>query len=270
MSTLLAALARHRRGGGAGRARGRPTQDAAARRSGCGSWRRLGASLGINPSGGLAARIAAAGLDRPTSEIVALQAGLALLAALAVLPVATLAPGRLGIVLLLAAPVGGFLAPEYVLRRRARVRARVIEAELPDVLDLLRVAVAAGLAPRRALAEVGRRHPGLLAAELERAAARARDGRTGRADARRSLEQRCPAAGIAALVAALRRAERHGAPLAGALAAQAAEARALRAARRSEQAAKAAPKIQLVVALLLVPAVLLLVAAALIPALTTR
>ena len=39
------------------------------------------------------------------------------------------------------------------------------------------------------------------------------------------------------------------------------------AARTAERAAKAAPKIQLVVALLLVPSVLLLVAAALVPAL---
>lgn len=230
---------------------------------------RLGASLGINPAGGLATRIAAAGLDRPTSEIVALQAGLALLTTLAALPTATLAPGRLGAALLLAAPVAGFLAPEYALRRRARTRARQMEAELPDVLDLLRVAIAAGLAPRRALAEVGRRHPGLLAAELKRAADRTAMGEPAE-KALTILGQRCPATGIAPLIGALKRAERHGAPLAGALAAQAAEARSLRAARRSEQAAKAAPKIQLVVALLLVPAVLLLVAAALIEALTTR
>ena len=81
------------------------------------------------------------------------------------------------------------------------------------------------------------------------------------------LSARCPADGILALTAALRRARRHGAPLADTLAAQPAEARSRRAARRSEQAAKAAPKIQLVVALLLVPAVLLLVAAAIVPAL---
>ena len=230
---------------------------------------RLGASLGVNPSGGLAARTAAAGLDRPTSEIVALQAGLALLTTLAALPIATLAPGRLGLALILAAPVTGFLAPEYALRRRARTRARVMEAELPDVLDLLRVAIAAGLAPRRALAEVGRRHPGLLASELRSAAARTAMGETAERALTR-LQARCPATGVAALVAALKRAERHGAPLATALAAQAAEARSLRAARRSELAARAAPKIQLVVALLLVPAVLLLVAAALLEALTTR
>jgi tight adherence protein C len=228
---------------------------------------RIGASLGVNPSSGLAARVAAAGLDRPTAEIVALQAGLALLATLTALPLLTLAPGRLGIALLLGAPAAGFLAPEYALRRRARTRAAAMEAELPDVLDLMRVAIAAGLAPRRALTEVGRRHPGLLAAELGRAAGRATLGEPAE-QALDGFEARCPATGIAQLV--LRRAERHGAPLGAALAAQATEARSLRAAQRSEQAATAAPKIQLVVALLLVPAVLLLVAAALIPALTTR
>jgi tight adherence protein C len=227
---------------------------------------RLGASLGVRASNGLAARVAAAGLDRPVAEIVALQAGLALVAGLAALPLVTAAPGRLGIVIALGAPAAGYLWPEVALRARATRRRQAIEAELPDVLDLLRVAIAAGLAPRRALAEVGRRHPGVLAAELRRAAARAGLGEP----AEQSLDQlqaRCPATGIPQLAAALRRAERHGAPLGTTLKAQAAEARSLRAAHRSEVAARAAPKIQLVVALLLVPAVLLLVAAALIPAL---
>ena len=181
---------------------------------------------------------------------------------------ATRAPGRLGPVLLLAAPAAAFLAPDAWLRRRARARGRAIEAELADVLDLLRVAVAAGLAPRRALAEVGRRHPGLLAGELRRAARRARPRRPGRRRASTELEQRAPAAGIPALAAALARAGRHGAPLAPTLAAQAQEARARGAQRQAEAAARAAPQIQLVVALLLVPAVMLLVAAALLPALT--
>ena len=192
-----------------------------------------------------------------------------MLATTAALPLATLAPGRLGIAVLVSAPAAGFLAPEHVLRARARARAKIMQSELPDVLDLMRVAVAAGLAPRRALREVGRRHPGLLAAELKRAAGRNELGEPAE-QALAQLERRCPAIGIPAFVAALKRAERHGAPLGPALAAQAAEARSLRAAHRSEQAAKAAPKIQLIVALLLVPAVLLLVAAALIPALTTR
>jgi tight adherence protein C len=227
---------------------------------------RLGAKLGIDPPKGLESRIAAAGLDVPVADVVATQAGLALVCGLIAIPFVPAAPGRLGPAILLLAPAAGFLAPELGLRRRAGSRRKHIDAELPDVLDLLRVAVAAGLAPRRALAEVGRRHPGTLAHELRRAAARNQLGEPAE-QTLDHLQSRCPAEGIPALIQALRRAERHGAPLHDTLAAQAAEARSRRAARRSEQAAKAAPKIQLVVALLLVPAVLLLVAAALIPAL---
>ena len=136
------------------------------------------------------------------------------------------------------------------------------------MLDLLRVAVAAGLAPRRALAEVGRRHPGLLAAELRRAADRSALGVPAARAHRASSSSAHPPPAIAPLAAALQRAERHGAPLAPTLAAQAHEARARAAQRQAEAAARAAPQIQLVVALLLVPAVMLLVAAALLPALS--
>ena len=140
-------------------------------------------------------------------------------------------------------------------------------AELPDVLDLLRVAVDAGLPASRALAEVGRRRPGLLAGELRAAAARTQAGQP-RAEALALLQARCPTPGVAPLVAALGRAERHGAPLGPVLAALAADARALEAQRVRDRAARAAPRIQLAVALLLVPAVMLLVAAALVAGLT--
>jgi tight adherence protein C len=176
------------------------------------------------------------------------------------------APGRLGVAMLVLAPGAAFAAPDVWLRRRIRARTRTMEEELADVLDLLRVAVAAGLTPKRALTEVGRRHPGVLAAELRRAAARATLG-TPTADALDDLERRAPAAGVPVLVAALKRAERHGVPLGPALAAQAAQARARTAQQATEAAARASPQIQLVVALLLVPSVLLLVAAALLPAL---
>jgi tight adherence protein C len=228
---------------------------------------RLGRGAGLRAPRSLQARIAAAGLDIPVADVMAVKAGAAVAGLAAGAVLAADAPGRLGMALLLAASAGGYLAPDVNLRRRARARGRAIESELADVLDLLRVAVAAGLAPRRALAEVGRRHPGLLAAELRRAAQRAELGIPA-ATAIRELRARAPAAGMAPLAAALLRAERHGAPLAPTLAAQAAEARARAAQRQAEAAARAAPQIQLVVALLLVPAVMLLVAAALLPALT--
>jgi tight adherence protein C len=233
---------------------------------------RLGrrAGLRIAPSD-LAARHAAAGAPGGLSpaDVAALKGAAALAGALLALPLALGAPGRLGPLLLLAAPAGGFLAPDVWLARRARSRAAAMAAELPDVLDLLRVAVEAGLPVTRALADVGRRHPGTLAAEL-RAAARAIELGVPRARALRELCRRAPLEHVAVLVAAIARSERHGAPLSGALAALSREARAEAGRRLTERAARAAPKIQLAVALLLVPSVLLLVAAGAVAALAPR
>ena len=86
-------------------------------------------------------------------------------------------------------------------------------------------------------------------------------------EALEGLATRLPQPEIRAFVAALERAGRHGAPLGDTLAAQARAARFALARRVREDAARAGPKIQLVVALLLVPSVLLLVAAALLSAL---
>ena len=88
-----------------------------------------------------------------------------------------------------------------------------------------------------------------------------------RAAAFAGLVASCPLDGVATLAAAIARAERHGAPLVPALEAIVADARAEQARRVREHAARAAPKIQLVVALVLVPAVMLLIGAVLMQAL---
>jgi tight adherence protein C len=229
----------------------------------------LGRRLGVTTAPvDLATRLEAAGLpDAVTAaEVMGLKCGAAAAGALAALPAAALAPGRLGPVLIAAAPAAAFLAPDAWLARRTRRRRAAMAAELADVLDLLHVAVGAGLSPLRAIGEVGRRRGGPLAAELRVASARAALG-VPRARALERMQRRCPVDGIAALVSAIGRAERHGAPLAPALRALAADARAQRAQRLRERAGRAAPKIQLVVALLLVPAVILLVSACLAAAL---
>ena len=230
---------------------------------------RLGRRLGAPaPPADLARRMQAAGAPSSlrVGDLMAIKAGAALAALPAALPLAAALPGRLGTVLAGAAPAAAFLAPDAWLARRTRRRRRAMAAELANVLDLLRVAIDAGLSPARALAEVGRRRHGPLASELRGAATRIELG-VPRAEALETLARRCPVDGIGALVAALLRAERHGAPLGPALAALAADARAAHAQRLRERAARAAPKIQLVVALLLVPAVMLLVGAALASAL---
>ena len=222
--------------------------------------RRLG--LRVPVAADLEARLAAAGVTesvRP-GDVMAVKAGGAAVALLLALPLGPSAPGRLALVLLVAAPAAAFLAPDLWLRRRARARALVLASDLPDVLDLLRVSLASSLPLTAALKAVGMRRRGLLAAELAATADRMSLG-LDRAAALQRLAERCPLPGIHAFVAAARRSEVHGVSLAPALAAIAADARADRARRQQDRAARAAPKIQLVVALLLVPAAMLLLAA---------
>jgi tight adherence protein C len=227
---------------------------------------RLARRAGVRAApGDLEARISAAGapLGLAVGDVIALKGAAVLGLALFVLPFAGLLPGRLGIAALVAAPVAGYFTPQLVLARLARARGQRIAGELADVLDLLRVAVGAGLPVGRALGEVGRRMSGVLAAELDGAAARMQLG-AARGDVLRELVARCPATGVATLAAAIARADLHGAALTPALEALAAEARAEQARGLRDAAARAAPKIQLVVALVLVPAVMLLIGAVLV------
>jgi tight adherence protein C len=176
------------------------------------------------------------------------------------------APGRLAFALLVAGPAAGFLTPDLWLASRSAARAREIRRELPPLLDLLRVSVEAGSSLAQALAQVGARAHGPLAGEWRAVGRQVALGVPLEA-ALDAMVIAAPLPEVRALRAALDRARRHGAPLAGTLAAQARDARFALVRHAREEAARAGPKIQLVVALLLVPSVLLLVAAALLAAL---
>ena len=223
----------------------------------------------------LHARIAAAGLTGPgrgalagldARELMAAKLAAGALAAVGGILLGAVAPGRLGVALLVAAPVAGFLGPDLWLARRARERARHVRRELPAMLDLLRVTIEAGLPLTAALVAVGERTRGILGAEWRVVGREAALGMP-LSDSLRAMAARVPVPEVTALIATVERALRHGAPLAETLSAQARDARATRSRRIREEAARAGPKIQLVVALLLVPSVLLIVAAALAAAL---
>ncbi len=221
--------------------------------------RRLGAP---GPPGDLAARMAAA--DVPAwltpREMMAMKTALAVAGAGLALVGGPALPGRLGVLALAAGPACGFAAPDLLLVRRARRRARAARAEAADLLDRVRLVADAGLPPAAALARAARDGSGPLAAELRALTAGAGLGAS-REEGLQRLTERLPVPEVHALAAAVRRTERHGTPLGPAVAALAADARAGRSRRVRDRAQRAAPKIQLVVALLLVPAVMLLVAA---------
>ena len=183
--------------------------------------------------------------------------------ALAAFGVAPAAPGRLAPVLALALIASGFVGPDAWAERIARRRRHAMVAALPDALDLVAVGTATGRTPVALFGEIAAGSAGPLAAELALAVAEIEAGAR-QPDALNALRERTAAPELGAVAAALERSRRYGSPLADQLHAQAATLRTEEQRRIAECAAKAAPKIQLVVALVLVPSALLAIAAALV------
>lgn len=182
------------------------------------------------------------------------------------LPAAPMAPGHLSLIVALSLPAAGFFVPDALRQRRARLRRHRLVAALPDALDLLAVAVEAGRGPAAGFEELAGTGDGPLAEEMRVAVAELSCGRP-LVGVLGSLRERVPGSEVATLCAAIERSRRHGSPLAEQLRRHSSALRRDQRRAVEERAARAAPKIQLVVALLLVPAVLLLVAAALLPTL---
>ncbi len=205
---------------------------------------------------GLAGRVA------PGSVIAAKLAGAGLGALLALIAAPAVA-ARLGVGVAALLVTAGFLAPDALIERAARRRRRRFVAALPDALDLLAVGAASGRGPTAGLGEISKRTEGPLAAELGTVVAEVECGAPAGAALER-LRERVAGAEVGALAAALERSRAFGSPLAEQLHHQAIGLRRDARRRIEDSAARAAPKIQLVVALVLVPSVLLLIAAAII------
>ncbi len=181
------------------------------------------------PSAALAA-LASRALRRPVAPAVAGRAGAAVLAAALWLP---LAP-PMG----LASAIGVWAVPVVRARSARRRHEAAVRRSLPEVADLLVVAVGAGLTVPLAVAAVARRATAPVAGELRRAVDEVALGRR-LADALAEVPDRVgePAR---PLVAALVAAERYGGPLLDRLVRLADEARA-DGRRRAEEAARRVP-----------------------------
>ena len=160
----------------------------------------------------------------------------------------------------LVAAFAGWSLPGLLLRRRARLRARMISGALPDVFGSTARALAAGLTPLEALSAtvVHRRDP--LSSALQSALMRIGRGEAPTRALHR-IQSQCPDPRVAGFVAALDGARKHGTNAAAPIRAMAVAVRAQERSERAGRSARAAPLIQLVVALMLVPSVLLLIGA---------
>lgn len=214
---------------------------------------------------GLPGRLARSGLAPQMPLAAVLLAKCAGMAAggIAAWLAAPAAPGRMAVLVAMGLPAAGFMGPDALLEREARRRQRRLRAALPDALDLLAVSSASGRSPVTGLAEIARTGSGPLSDELRMAVAELSCGQP-LDDALRSLRERVPGSEVAMLCASIERSRRFGSPLGEQLRRQSSALRRDQRRGVEERAARAAPKIQLVVALVLVPSVLLMIAAALI------
>jgi tight adherence protein C len=192
--------------------------------------RSRGASALIGRSAAVVGAAVLRRLGRPADPALARRLGTAILAGASALPV--LPPVALPLALV------AWAVPGMKARRTERRRLAALAADLPDVVDLLVLAVGAGLTVPLAVRSVARRAPGPLGAELVRVCDEASLGRR-LGDALDDLPARAGEA-CRPLVAALVASDRYGAPLGPGLERMAHEVRADRR-RRAEEAARKIP-----------------------------
>ena len=164
------------------------------------------------------------------------------------------APLPMLVPLLMAAAI---LAPDMVLVRRARRRRALMEAQIPQFLDLLAAGSTAGLAALLALrrATDSMREP--LRGELGALLGRVDLGARWRPELR-DMAERLELADLRRAVMAMSRTESLGTPLAESLRRRADEVRDARRARAAERARKAPVKMLFPLVFMILPAFLLL------------
>ena len=145
---------------------------------------------------------------------------------------------RTGLMLTVALGAGGFVLPGVVVGSRARKRRDLIQADLPDALDLLSVSVEAGMGFDGAITKLTEHMDGPLIEELSLALGEMRVGE-GRPDALRRMAERIDSPEVSAFIRAVIQADQMGTSLGRTLRVQANGARMKRQAAAEEKAMKA-------------------------------
>lgn len=222
---------------------------------------RLAPSLRSTRRTALEKRIDYAGRPLTVQRFVGIKAALAILLGLGVGGLLLLL-GASPIFLLLLAGIGWW-GPDVWLARAGRLRQEAIERSLPDFLDILAVSVRAGLGYRLALRRVSEALEGPVSEEMLTVLRQMELGQD-RREAFLALRERNKSESLKSFVAAQLQAEELGVPLSEALNDIALDMRRAAAQDARRRAARAAPRISLIVTTLIVPGSIILILASMI------
>ncbi len=151
-------------------------------------------------------------------------------------------------------PVIGWYLPRISLFMRGRNRSQLIERELPDFLDVMSVTISAGLGFRSALRRVATLLEGPVAEEML-VALRQIDLGASRRQAFTEMRDRSGSLSLNNFITAFLQAEELGTPITGFLEAYSKEIRRTAGQRARTAAARANPKISMILTLVIMPAI---------------
>ena len=193
-------------------------------------------------------------------EFVAIQMGSVLLGvALGLACLVSDALGtKVGVAMLFILPIVGGLAPTRWLRSRIKTRRMRVTNDLPDLLDLMTISVAAGLGLEQAMQVSCARFESPVCDEL-RLTLREMELGLSRHDALNNLKLRTDIDDLITFSVVLSQADALGLPIGRVLEAQADEMRDKRRQRAREKAAKVPVKILFPLALCFLPAIMIIV-----------
>jgi tight adherence protein C len=177
-------------------------------------------------------------------------------------------PTLFNLLLLTLLAACSFMLPDIWLSRRIRLRQQELLNSLPDALDLLVIASAAGLSFENAMMEITTKMKGELAREFGRVLRDIGMGQT-RREALTGLSDRTGVPDIASFVSAIKQAESLGVSIGRVLTVQAEELRTKRRQRAQERANQAPVKMMFPLVFLIFPAIFAVLLGPAVPELLT-
>lgn len=152
----------------------------------------------------------------------------------------------------------GFFVPDLWIARKGEARQMEIRRALPETIDLMAIAVQAGMGLEASIELVSRKLPGGLGEELHRMLQEIQLGAS-RRQALQRLRERTEVTELSTFALALIQADAVGSPIADVLHSQAAQMRMIRAQNARETAAKLPVKLLIPMLLFIFPALMVVV-----------